>query len=115
MGRSLRVKGSLMPAAGCLKRDEEAVYADGPHVRSLIAKGHLVLLNEIYSDDEDAPEPDVVDQLKNIDDLKFEDTPNPEPEADETPDPEPAPEKAKTTRRGAKANPEPDTDVAPAD
>lgn len=103
MGRSLRVKGSLMPAAGCLKRDEEAVYADGPHVRSLIAKGHLVLISEIYGDDEDAPETEAPAPVEGDDAA---------PAPDEVPAPE-APEKPKPSRRGAKA--EPDTDVAPAD
>ena len=53
---AVRVKGSLMPAVGLLKRGEEGVYADEPHIRSLIAKGYLTLVSEIYSDDDDAPE-----------------------------------------------------------
>lgn len=75
---AVRVKGSLMPAVGLLKRGEEGVYADEPHIRSLIAKGYLTLVSEIYSDDDDALEPaedapDTVDQLKNLEGVTFED------------------------------------------
>lgn len=109
---AVRVKGSLMPAVGLLKRGEEGVYADDPHIRSLIAKGYLTLVSEIYSDDDDAPEeaPDVVDQLKSLDNVTFEggaESANEDATESATEDANESAPKPKTPRRG-KATAEPE-------